>query len=81
MRKNEQLVRIIGNAGLPSADRRLLLGLGAIEKRLKPVMSKFQIIENDVTILHHIGVKYAERGIFVPEQILREPRSQTLSFD
>ena len=76
MRKNEQLVRIIGNAGLPSADRRLLLGL--IEKRLKPVMSKFQIIENDVTILHHIGVKYAERGIFVPEQILREPRSQLL---
>ena len=38
----------------------------------------FQIIENDVTILHHIGVKYAERGIFVPEQILREPRSQLL---
>lgn len=49
-----------------------------IEKRLKPVMSKFQIIENDVTILHHIGKKYAKRGIFVPEQILREPRSQLL---
>ena len=71
MRKNEQLVRIIGN--LVFLLQTIVYFWAWIEKRLKPVMSKFQIIENDVTILHHIGVKYAERGIFVPEQILREP--------
>jgi hypothetical protein len=50
-----------------------------VEKRLKPVMTKFKLIEHDVQILHEIGVRYAQRGIFVPEQILQEPRSQLLT--
>ena len=50
-----------------------------VEKRLKPVMTKFKLIEHDVLVLHEIGVKYAQRGIFVPEQILQEPRSQLLT--
>ena len=49
-----------------------------VEKRLKPVLTKFRLIEHDVLILHEIGMKYSMQGILVPEQILQEPRSQLL---
>jgi hypothetical protein len=49
-----------------------------VEKRLKPVLTRFRLIEHDVLILHKIGMKYSEQGLLVPEQILREPRSQLL---
>ena len=49
-----------------------------VEKRLKPVLTRFRLIENDVIFLHNVGMKYSEQGLLVPEQILREPRSQIL---
>ena len=49
-----------------------------VEKRLKPVLTKFRLIEHDVLILHEIGMKYSEQGLLVPERILQEPRSQLL---
>tara|TARA_B110000003_G_C16648224_1_gene533021 strand:- start:2692 stop:3006 length:315 start_codon:yes stop_codon:yes gene_type:complete len=49
-----------------------------VEKRLKPVLTRFQLIEHDVIFLHEVGMKYSEQGLLVPEQILREPRSQLL---
>ena len=49
-----------------------------VEKRLKPVLTRFRLIENDVIFLHEVGMKYSEQGLLVPEQILREPRSQLL---
>ena len=54
MRKNEQLVRIIGNPGLPFADRSLLLGLDRKATQARHV--KVSNYRKDVTILHHIGV-------------------------
>mgnify|MGYP006421950859 FL=1 len=49
-----------------------------VEKRLKPVLTRFRLIEHDVIFLHEVGMKYSEQGLLVPEQILREPRSQLL---
>ena len=49
-----------------------------VEKRLKPVLTKFRLIEHDVLILHDIGMRYSKQGLPVPEQILQEPRSQIL---
>lgn len=49
-----------------------------VEKRLKPLLTKFRLIEHDVLILHEIGMKYSKQGLLVPEQILQEPRSQLL---
>lgn len=49
-----------------------------VEKRLKPVLTKFRLIEHDVLILHEIGMMYSKQGLLVPEQILQEPRSQLL---
>jgi len=50
-----------------------------VEKRLKPMMVKFHIIEDDVFKLHEIGNKYASMGLCVPEEILTEPSSQVLT--
>ena len=49
-----------------------------VEKRLKPVLTRFRLIEHDVLVLHEIGMKYSMQGLLVPEQILQEPRSQLL---
>ena len=49
-----------------------------VEKRLKPVLTKFRLIEHDVLILHDIGMRYSKQGLPVPEQTLQEPRSQIL---
>lgn len=50
-----------------------------VEKRIKPKLAQFQLIEEDRMKLFAAAMEYHTRGFTIPSQILEEPKSKIIA--